>query len=149
AVLTAKSLGIPLASDEQIVRSAVCREFGTNAFCRQSILRRALVSGLITDEEHYVLLERLLEMNYAFVSIPSEFFRQHLRKNRYQPTRVAARLIREIGGTTFAVYPGMWELGRVAADLWLHRNDSGVWRKDEWMPLICHQLRAALLADLH
>lgn len=149
AVLTAKSLGIPLASDEQVVRSAVCREFGTNAFCTQSILRRALVSGLITDEEHSVLLERLLEMNYAFVSIPSEFFRQHLRKNRYQPTRVAARLIREIGGTTFAVYPGMWELGRVAADLWLHRNDSGVWRKDEWMPLICDQLRAAPLADLH
>jgi predicted nucleic acid-binding protein len=149
AVLTAKTLSIPLACDEQIVRQVFCKRCEVSSFCTQAILKRALQLGFLSDTEHAKALELLVSKNYTFVSVSGDFLRRHLKENRYKATPIAWRLVRELGATKFPTYPGILELGRVTAELWLHRNDAGAWAIEDWLPVIQEQLRKASIADIY
>ena len=130
AILTAKSLGIVFASDEELIRRTVCMPLKVGAFSSQAIVSRALDRGILSKEEYLGLLETMIVSNYWFVSVPITFLRDHLKNTSYRWSAVSEKLLRKLGTT---IYPGGQppsELGSIAALLWRHRNDSDAWRKN-------------------
>jgi hypothetical protein len=135
SILTAITFGFPLFSDEAVLRTLVRNEFGVEGFCTQAIIRLAAQRRYNTDI--FLFTEKLLELNYHFVSVPENFIVQHLAKYQYRKTRVAERLFRELVTTTLPHFPGVFELGKAAGALWFN---PGAWNRDDWISNIRGQL---------
>lgn len=142
AYLAAKSHGAAIISDELGTRTLLGKEVGVSGLCTQALLRLACEKGV--ERNAHAAIEKLIELNYSFVSITDNFLERHMRENAYRRTYVTERLLREIVRCSYANRPGLFELGKAAALLWFYPEG---WSRDEWIPIVRDQING--IGDSH
>jgi tetratricopeptide (TPR) repeat protein len=98
SILVAKEQGIPLYSDDLRLRQRAWNDWKVGGVWSQTVLLSMQKQDLLTDDEYYDAIRKLVLANYYFVSIDAEGLLWILRRNHMSITREIEHIFQVLQG---------------------------------------------------
>lgn len=114
SLVLAQEKRLPFYCDDRMLRAIIRRENQLKSFSTYSLIVEAEKRGVLTSEEAYEMIRRIINLHYEYVPVSASVVYYHLKKEEYDVKKVCD-LIKAVGKRETSVQ----SLGLVLADLFM------------------------------